>query len=51
MKLSNNKTKDKIIQIRVSEDERDYIKTEASKRELTVSELIKKALDKYLKEV
>ena len=49
MQLSNNKVKDKIIQIRVSEDERDYIKAEAVKRELTVSELIKKALDEYLK--
>lgn len=49
MQLSNNKVKDKIIQIRVSEDERDYIKAEAQKRELTVSELIKKALDEYLK--
>ena len=51
MQLSNNKVKDKIIQIRVAEDERDYIKAEAQKRELTVSELIKKALDEYLKEV
>ena len=51
MQLSNNKIKDKVVQIRVSEDERNYIKEKASEKGLTVSELIKKALDKYLEEV
>lgn len=48
MQLSNSKAKNKIIQIRVTENERDYLKKEASKRGLTVSELIKKSLDSYL---
>lgn len=49
MQLSNSEVKDKIIQIRVSEKEKDYLKKEAIKRGLTVSELIKKSLDSYLK--
>lgn len=37
------------LQIRVTKKEKEYLKEEASKRGLSISELVKNALDKYLK--
>ena len=49
MKLKIDKAKDSIIQIRVTKEERAVIKEEAMKRDLTVTNLIKNALNEYLK--
>lgn len=37
------------LQVRVTKKEKEYLKEEASKRDMSISELIKKALDEYLK--
>lgn len=50
MQLSKEKANNR-LQVRISEIEKEYLKEEASKRGLTVSELVKKAIDEYLKEV
>lgn len=50
MQLSKEKANNR-LQVRISETEKEYLKQEAGKRGLTVSELVKKAIDEYLKEV
>ena len=49
MQLSKEKATNR-IQIRMSELQKEYLKEEAKKRGLTVSELVKKAVDEYLKQ-
>lgn len=49
MNLNIPKTKDTIIQIRATTEEREEIKKEAAKRGFTVTELIKVALNEYCK--
>ena len=50
MQLSKEKANNR-LQVRISEIEKEYLRQEAAKRGLTVSELVKKAIDEYLKEV